>query len=295
MLQCAQVFFIIITIIVLVAGGIAMVKTRHRQSLFLKICLSLIIGGAIGNFIDRVAIGYVRDFLDFSQVYFPWVFNIADMCLVVGAILLGVYVIFFYKPKEKAEKVIMGDHHGHRFNDIDRLRLPERMERLEVERVTHLALEGIPFHSVIDIGTGSGIFAEAFARRGLDVTGIDVNPEMLEAAARYLPVGHFQQGMAESLPYPDGSFELAFMGLVLHETDDLLKALQEAYRVSTVRVVVLEWPYAEQDDGPGLEERLQPDHIKTQGKQAGFERIETIPLKTLILYRMEKGSGNGKV
>lgn len=94
-----QIFFIIVTIIVLAVGGVYMVKTGRKQSLFLKICLSLIIGGAIGNFIDRVFIGQVRDFLDFSQVYFPWLFNIADACLVVGAIMLGVYVIFMYKPK----------------------------------------------------------------------------------------------------------------------------------------------------------------------------------------------------
>lgn len=101
MLQGARVFFIIVTIIVLAVGAVLMVKTRKRQSLFLKISLSLVIGGAVGNFIDRIAFGYVRDLFDFRQVYFPWIFNIADMCLVVGAIMLGVYVLFMYKPKEK--------------------------------------------------------------------------------------------------------------------------------------------------------------------------------------------------
>lgn len=106
-----QIFFIIVTVIVVAAGGVYMVRTRRKQSLFLKICLSLIIGGAIGNFIDRVFIGQVRDFLDFSQIHFPWIFNIADACLVVGAIMLGLYVVFFYKPKGKAgdaEKEIEG-------------------------------------------------------------------------------------------------------------------------------------------------------------------------------------------
>lgn len=102
-LEGEQAFFIIVTIVVLAAGAVFMVKTRHRQSLFLKISLSLVIGGAIGNFIDRVAFGHVRDLFDFKQVYFPWVFNIADMCLVIGAIMLGVYVIFMYKPKDKEE------------------------------------------------------------------------------------------------------------------------------------------------------------------------------------------------
>lgn len=183
--------------------------------------------------------------------------------------------------------------HGHRFNDPERLRSPERIERLEVERVASLALEGAQIHSVLDIGTGTGIFAEAFARHGLPVAAVDVNPQMLAIARGHVPAGDFRQAAAEELPFPDGSFDLAFMGLVLHETDDLLKALQEAYRVCRVRLAVLEWPYAEEDYGPGLEERLKPAEIETLGKQAGFDRVETIPLHKLVLYRFEKGKNNG--
>ena len=182
----------------------------------------------------------------------------------------------------------MGEHHGHRFQNVERLRSAERLERLEVDRVVDLVLEGHPIGSAIDIGTGSGIFAEAFSRRGLDVTGIDVNPEMLEAAAGFVPNGHFREAIAEAIPYPDESFDLVFMGLVLHETDDLLKALQEAFRVSKDRVAVLEWPYEPQDFGPGLDERLQPEMIEVLAKQTGFARVKTIPLKTLVLYRLEK-------
>lgn len=187
----------------------------------------------------------------------------------------------------------MHEHHGHRFNQIERLRSPERLERLEVERVTDLALEGASLHSVIDIGTGTGVFAEAFAQHGLSVAGIDPNPEMLDAARSFIPDGDFRQATAEDIPYPNETFDLAFMGLVLHETDDLAKALQEAYRVSKTRFMVLEWPYAEQDFGPGMEERLRPEDVHSLGKQAGFERIETIPLKSLMVYRFEKGDSNG--
>ncbi len=186
----------------------------------------------------------------------------------------------------------MHPHHGHRFNQIERLRSPERLARLEVERVVDLALEGPLLQSVIDIGIGTGVFAELFARHGLKVTGIDPNPEMLEAARSFVPGGDFRQAVAEEIPYPDRSFDLAFLGLVLHETDDLLKALQEAYRVSKTRVVVLEWPYAEQDFGPAIEERLRPEYIETLSKQVGFERIETIPLTNLVLYRLGKRDGN---
>lgn len=45
---------------------------------------AFIIGGALGNLHDRVRFGYVVDFLDFSGLWFPWVFNVADMAINVG-------------------------------------------------------------------------------------------------------------------------------------------------------------------------------------------------------------------
>lgn len=45
---------------------------------------ALIIGGAAGNLYDRVRYGYVVDFLDFSGLLFPWVFNVADMAINIG-------------------------------------------------------------------------------------------------------------------------------------------------------------------------------------------------------------------
>jgi signal peptidase II len=47
-----------------------------------------IIGGALGNLYDRLAYGYVVDFLDFSGLYFPWVFNVADAAINVGIAFL---------------------------------------------------------------------------------------------------------------------------------------------------------------------------------------------------------------
>jgi signal peptidase II len=50
--------------------------------------LGLIIGGAIGNVIDRIRFGAVADFLDFSQLWFPWIFNVADAAITVGIVVL---------------------------------------------------------------------------------------------------------------------------------------------------------------------------------------------------------------
>ena len=52
------------------------------------IALGLVIGGAVGNVLDRIRFGAVVDFLDFTGLYFPWVFNVADAGINVGAGLL---------------------------------------------------------------------------------------------------------------------------------------------------------------------------------------------------------------
>lgn len=50
--------------------------------------IAFIAGGALGNLIDRINYGYVVDFLDFSGLYFPWVFNLADAAINIGVALL---------------------------------------------------------------------------------------------------------------------------------------------------------------------------------------------------------------
>lgn len=64
--------------------------------------LCLVIAGAIGNLIDRVFLGFVTDMLRTLFMDFP-VFNVADICVVVGGIALCVYYGFFYEKFEKKE------------------------------------------------------------------------------------------------------------------------------------------------------------------------------------------------
>lgn len=176
--------------------------------------------------------------------------------------------------------------HERRFNrEIERLRDPERIARLEVERVVNLALEKLEgVQTVLDIGTGTGLFAEQFAAKGLQVTGLDVNPEMLPAARQYVPAGTFQEGIAEQLPFTDASFHLVFMGLLLHETDDTLAVLREAHRVAVKRLAILEWPDEEQTFGPPREHRLPYEKIASLAKQAGFKEVREVRLINLNLY-----------
>ncbi|AEF17492.1 MULTISPECIES: signal peptidase II [Thermoanaerobacterium] len=94
-LQNKTVFFIIITVIV---GTILVYSIINiPSSTFYKFTLSMILGGAIGNLIDRVRLGYVVDFIDFR--FFPAVFNLADSMIVVGAILLC-YTLIFKKESQ---------------------------------------------------------------------------------------------------------------------------------------------------------------------------------------------------
>jgi len=91
-LQNRTLFFIVITVIV---GTILIYSiVKIPGSTFYKFTLSMILGGAIGNLIDRVRLGYVVDFIDFK--FFPAVFNLADSMIVVGAFLLC-YILIFKK------------------------------------------------------------------------------------------------------------------------------------------------------------------------------------------------------
>jgi SAM-dependent methyltransferase len=192
------------------------------------------------------------------------------------------------KVLQSPDNHIKGEQmHEKRFEgDIARLRSPARVEMLEVERVVKLCLEEASLKNVLDIGTGSGLFAEAFARLGLDVAGIDANPEMLAAASEHVPTGSFREGTAEELPYPQGSFDLMFFGLVLHETDEPLKAIKEAKRVALKRICILEWPYQDGEYGPPLSDRLKPETVTELADQAGIQKIETVKLANTVLYRL---------
>jgi ubiquinone/menaquinone biosynthesis C-methylase UbiE len=179
--------------------------------------------------------------------------------------------------------------HEKRFEgDITRLRSPERVDRLEVEKVVDQCLANGQIRTVLDAGTGSGLFAESFCKRGLSVSGMDVNPEMLAAARQFVPEGDFHEGTIEALPYPDGSFALVFLGLVLHESDDTLTSLQEARRVAKQRVCILEWPYRDQPFGPPLTDRLNPGKLTVLFRQAGFLTWKITELANTILYTLEK-------
>lgn len=95
-LQNQRVFFIIATLVVVV-GIFIFVRTQDNLHRMMKYSFSLIVAGAIGNAIDRIRYGYVVDFFDF--MIWP-VFNIADISIVIGAVLLCYYLIFIDKSHQ---------------------------------------------------------------------------------------------------------------------------------------------------------------------------------------------------
>ena len=80
-------FFIGIALVAVVV--ISVLLARHAGERLFCASLALILGGAIGNVIDRIALGYVVDFLDFYVAGWHWpAFNLADSAITVGAALL---------------------------------------------------------------------------------------------------------------------------------------------------------------------------------------------------------------
>ena len=73
---------------------------KKPQSKLLKFALSLLLAGAVGNAIDRIARGFVVDFIETTFIKFP-VFNIADISITFGTALLMIYLLFFDKDGNK--------------------------------------------------------------------------------------------------------------------------------------------------------------------------------------------------
>lgn len=72
----------------LVVAGALAVWARRVEKPLTRLAIALVMGGAIGNAVDRAIMGHVTDFLDFSGLHFPWVFNVADSGITVGVIVL---------------------------------------------------------------------------------------------------------------------------------------------------------------------------------------------------------------
>ncbi len=82
-----RLFFI--TVASVASAVILYLLRKHARQMLFSLALSLVLGGALGNLIDRIRWGYVVDFLDFHYGGYHWpAFNVADMAITGGVILL---------------------------------------------------------------------------------------------------------------------------------------------------------------------------------------------------------------
>ena len=104
-LDNARWIFMILSTVAIVAI-LGYLFWKKPQNKLLLSALILVTGGGIGNMIDRIRLGYVIDFIDFCA--FPklwmWIFNVADICVCVGAGLLALWMILDTVKQMKAEK-----------------------------------------------------------------------------------------------------------------------------------------------------------------------------------------------
>jgi len=123
------------------------------------------------------------------------------------------------------------------FHVIDRRLGPEYRAALEALSLPH---EG----TVLDIGTGTGTLAGAFADRGHRVTGIDFAERLLEKARRRVPSGDFRSmDLVELETMPSGSFDIVCLAYVLHGLSPELRetTLHHASRLARDGVLIFDY------------------------------------------------------
>jgi signal peptidase II len=98
-----KTWFLIGVPLIVVAFAVWYMYKNRNNSKFALISIALVLGGGIGNLIDRIRLKEVVDYLKIEFFSFP-IFNFADICVVVGAILFCFYMIFLDKSENKDSK-----------------------------------------------------------------------------------------------------------------------------------------------------------------------------------------------
>lgn len=115
MLKDHRWIFMIISSVAIIGLFVYLVK-NYKASRLQSVALTMIIAGGIGNMIDRVALGYVVDFIDFTLINFA-IFNVADSFVCVGVGLLIIYLLMTLKKEHDAEKASKSAAIGAPVND----------------------------------------------------------------------------------------------------------------------------------------------------------------------------------
>ena len=97
-LQNQKLFLVGITSLVMICGLIILFSGKIKSRLLIW-SIALVIGGGVGNLIDRIWRGYVVDYIYFEPINFP-IFNFADSCVVVGTGIIMLYILFADEKKK---------------------------------------------------------------------------------------------------------------------------------------------------------------------------------------------------
>lgn len=98
----AKIFLIVLTSVMIVGLAIYALRDKRKHP-FMMLSIATVIAGGIGNLIDRIRLGYVIDYFEVRMFNFA-IFNFADICVVLGAICLVIYVLFIEKKAEKSDE-----------------------------------------------------------------------------------------------------------------------------------------------------------------------------------------------
>lgn len=155
---------------------------------------------------------------------------------------------------------------------------PERRKQLPPEKILQ-ELQIRSSDTVLDLGAGTGYFTIPAAQMTEKVVyALDVEPRMLDLLEENvrrskLTNVHLLPGTMENIPLESQSVDKVIASLVLHETDQLEKTLQEIRRVlrSGGTMLIVEWEKHEMEDGPPLTERISVEEMKEAIRTVGME------------------------
>jgi SAM-dependent methyltransferase len=140
--------------------------------------------------------------------------------------------------------------------------------------------------AVLDVASGSGPLARAFASRCRRVTAIDLTPGMIARSHSFPSPGiHHLVGDGEALPFRDGSFDLVVCRYAFHHFPSPLTALWEMTRVSRDRVVLVDGVSSEDPEAGRLHNRIErrrdPSHVRLYPESELLELFRSVGLELL--------------
>ena len=95
--------WLVVAVTVIASAAIVVLLFRYKKHTFFSYTTSaLLIAGGFGNLIDRMTHGFVVDFI--HVMFFDYIFNFADCCITVGAVLFVIHVLFFTRGEEEHPK-----------------------------------------------------------------------------------------------------------------------------------------------------------------------------------------------